>query len=116
MGKHDLDREDRANYDSARALLEPMVGAATAATLAAQLEAAPVVYRQAADIVRSSCITLIPPDDPQVAHFIGKIKRKKMPQPILLVEWRPLIIADGHHRTAAAFYVDPETFLACKVA
>ncbi len=111
----DPEDENKSDYQSAYNLLKPMFGEATAARLKAQLEDAPVVKRQALDIVRCACVKTLPPDDPQVAHFMRKIKRGKTPNPILLVQWRPLIIADGHHRTAAAFYVDPMTFLDCKV-
>lgn len=111
----DPEDENKADYQSAYNLLKPMFGEATAAKLKSQLEDAPVVKRQALDIVRCACVKLLGPDDPQVEHFMNKIRRGKTPDPILLVQWRPLIIADGHHRTAAAFYVDPQSFLDCKV-
>ncbi len=104
------------DYQAAYVWLLPMFGQATAERLVAQLSEAPVVKRQAVDIVRSACLELIPKDNPQVQHFMGKFRRGKSAKPVLLVEWRPLVVADGHHRVAAAFYVDPAMLVDCQVA
>lgn len=105
-----------SDFEAARTWLLRMFGPDTADRLMASLEAAPTVSRMACDIVRTGCITLIPKDNLMVAHFMRHLRRGNMFKPLLLVEWRPLIVADGHHRLAASFYTDPGMLIPCKVA
>ena len=72
---------------------------------------APIVKREARDVLNVSLMPLLPPDDPQVAYGINRVRRGKKINPILLVEWRPLILADGHHRTCVTYYAGPSEFV-----
>jgi hypothetical protein len=63
---------------------------------------------KAKDILRAAGIAGLPADNVGVASKLAKIEAGKPLAPILLVqrEDAPLIIADGYHRTSAAYLVD----------
>jgi hypothetical protein len=74
---------------------------------------APVIKRQADDILRASLLPLLPRDDRLVVHELEKMKKKERIVPILLVQAQPLIIADGYHRTCAVYYEGDEIMIHC---
>lgn len=63
---------------------------------------------KAKDILRAAQTPALGADDEGVAAKLAKIKAGKPLSPVLLVEREtgPLIIADGYHRTSAAYLLD----------
>jgi len=69
---------------------------------------------KAKDILRASGLQLLPPTDPHVADSLAKIANGIPLQPVYAVKGdiksgKPLVIADGYHRTCAVFHTDPST-------
>ena len=76
---------------------------------------------KAKDILRASGLQLLPPTDPHVAESLQKIANGVALQPVYAVKGdittgRPLVVADGYHRTCAVFHTDPSTDIPTMVA
>jgi hypothetical protein len=66
---------------------------------------------KAKDILRAAGLQALPADNRGVAAKLAKIKAGTALSPVLLVQRDdgPLIVADGYHRTSAAYLVDEDT-------
>lgn len=71
--------------------------------------------KKAKDILRASELSLLPADDPHVAHDLKKIHESTALSPVLLVRANPLVIADGYHRVCACYHLEPNTEVHCKL-
>ena len=83
--------------------------------------AAVAEYRKAKDIVRAARLPLLPRNNPGVKRHLGKVADGKLLSPVLLVRGdvtadRPLHIADGYHRVCAAYWLDENCPVACRLA
>ncbi len=63
---------------------------------------------------------LLASDDPEVADKLKRLKKGQPLSPILAIRGRvaagmPLIIADGYHRVCAAYLVDQEADITCRL-
>ena len=80
---------------------------ATSSPLIGRLKAAPTGRWRAKDILRAAHLPMLGPNkSEEVAEKLAKIRAKEELSPILLVVLRAdvvLQIADGYHRTCAAF-------------
>lgn len=77
-------------------------------------------YYYAKDILRASREELLYADNEHVQRDLQKIHDGKELAPILLVRGncadnRPLIIADGYHRVCAAYWVDEDAIVKCRI-
>jgi hypothetical protein len=86
-----------------------------------RLRAAPIILRQAKDLLRASQTHLLGEDNPQVAFELKKIKKGKKLSPVLLVRGNglngaTLIIADGQHRICGSWHWDEDCPVACCLA
>jgi hypothetical protein len=62
----------------------------------------------------------MPRDDPHVAHDLEKVRQGESLVPILLVggdllKNSPLVIADGYHRICAAYYINENLEIPCRI-
>lgn len=92
-----------------------------AAALVAKLKAGKVVQARANDILRAAKVPPLDEKDPGVQKEIGQIKDEQPQSPVLLIQgdlYRGLhlIIADGMHRTTAAFLRDPDAMVSAVIA
>lgn len=74
----------------------------------------------AKDILRASQLPLLPKDNEHVAKDLRKIKTGKKLSPVLLIRGyrcsrEPLTIADGYHRVCAAYEVDENAVIRCRI-
>lgn len=102
------EREYRAAHSFLSLLLTDEAAEATVEAL----RRAPVVPREAKDILRASGLDAVPPDNPKVAKKIRRIRASQPLAPVLLVRGRlhdgaHLTIADGFHRICAAITCAP---------
>jgi len=87
--------------------------------VAALREEEPCTY-EASDLLRAAHLPLQPRDDALVARDLEKVRKGKALVPILLVrgdvlESSPLVIADGYHRVCAAYYVNEDREVPCRI-
>jgi hypothetical protein len=87
----------------------------------AELHKSPITHFKAKDIFRASGLPGLGETNPHVAHDIKKIKQGEALSPILLIRGsisddEALTIADGYHRTCAAYSFDENVDVPCKIA
>ncbi|HLI72764.1 MAG TPA: hypothetical protein VKU86_02715 [Acidimicrobiales bacterium] len=85
------------------------------------LRNAPLVRRQAKDLLRASNLDPLPGDNPDVASKLKKLKKGRLLTPVLLLRGdlrrrAPLTIADGYHRISASYILDEKAEIPCKLA
>ena len=105
---------DEHDYPAAEDYLALLATPAQVSEIVAALNAAPVVFKKAKDLLRASRLPLLPADDAHVARDLKKIKKGKQLSPILVVRGDlvadvPLQIADGYHRVCASYHTDENT-------
>jgi hypothetical protein len=110
-----LDEPEDKDYAAARSYLSLLLPEPALDGVIAQLRAAPAGSWRAKDILRASRLPLLKPtQSAEVAEKAAKIRDKVALSPILLVVLRPDVvaqIADGYHRTCAAFLADEDTLV-----
>jgi hypothetical protein len=82
-------------------------------------KATPVV-RKAKDLLRSSRLPELPPDNVHVAGDLKKIADGKQLSPVLAVRGQlrndiPLTVADGYHRICASYHHDEDADIPCLI-
>jgi len=85
----------------------------------ADLKAGAIVEYKATDLLRAAQLAVPKADDRPTREQIKKIKRGEPVSPVLLVRvpaLKKVIIADGFHRICAAYRIDPDVVLHCKLA
>ena len=75
---------------------------------------------EASDLLRAAHLPLLPRDDPHVAQDLEKVRKGKALVPILLVggdllKNAPLVIADGYHRICAAYHINENLEIPCRI-
>ncbi len=90
------------------------------AALIAQLEAGPTVTHAAKDILRAARLPLLPRDDPSVAKDLRQVAKGRRLSPVLLIRGdleraHPLVIADGYHRVCAAYHLEEDVQVPCRI-
>jgi hypothetical protein len=110
-----LDEPEEHDYPAAEAYLSLFFGETTVRCLIGRLERADVIRRKAKDIWRASGLPLLDRDNPHVAKDIRKAEDGKALSPVLLVRGHPLLIADGYHRVCAAYWLDEDEDMPCKL-
>ena len=103
------------DYAAARSYLSLLVPQADLEALIAQLRGAPDGQWRAKDILRGARLPVLGPDESaEVAQKLEKVREKQPLSPILLVILRPDVvtqIADGYHRTCAAYLTHEDTLV-----
>lgn len=83
------------------------------------LKAGAIVEYKATDLLRAAQLTIPKADDRPTREQIKKIKHGEPVAPVLLVRapaLKKVIVADGFHRICAAYRIDPDVVLHCKLA
>ena len=93
---------------------------AKAKQVVGRLRTAPIVRRKAKDLLRSSRLAVLPPENFHVARDLKKVKDGKKLSPVLLVRGQltsdvPLTIADGYHRVCASYHLDEDADIPCRI-
>jgi len=73
----------------------------------------------AKDIVRVARLPLLPISNKHVVRNLGRIRRKELLSPVLLVRGsrgNPLVIADGYHRVCAVYHASEDDVVECRIA
>jgi len=107
-----LDEPEDKDYAAARSYLSLLIPTGQLDALIERLRAASNGTWRAKDILRAARLPLLrAKDSTEVAEKLAKIRAKEPLSPILLVVLRPddvAQIADGYHRTCAAFLCDED--------
>jgi hypothetical protein len=111
---------DDHDYPAAEAYLSLLMPPAKAKRLVGRLRSAPIVRRKAKDLLRSSRLPVLPPENFHVALDLKKVKDGKKLSPVLLVRGQltshiPLTVADGYHRVCASYHLDEDADIPCRL-
>jgi len=110
-----LDEPEQKDYDAARSYLSLLVPADQLDELIERLRGATSASWRAKDILRATRLPLLSAaQSGEVAEKLAKVKAKEAISPILIVVLRPDVvaqIADGYHRTCAAFLCDEDALV-----
>lgn len=84
------------------------------------LETRPLEFFKAKDILRAANLQPLPVDDPNVKHVLDEIDNGVALPPVYLTRGDlktgvPATIADGYHRTSAAYHRGPSTEVAAQI-
>jgi hypothetical protein len=85
----------------------------------ADLKAGAIVEYKATDLLRAAQLAVPKADDRPTREQIKRIKRGEPVSPVLLVRvsaLKKVIVADGFHRICAAYRIDPDVVLHCRLA
>jgi hypothetical protein len=109
------------DYAAAARYLSLLMPDDRASSVAAGLRSGPIVQHRANDLLRASGLSLLTPDDPEVAKDLKKVKEGTKLSPVLLVRGelgvtlRTLTVADGYHRICASYHLDPDNEIPCRI-
>jgi hypothetical protein len=110
-----LDDAEEKDYAAAESYLSLLVAADELEALIAALRSAPLGRWRAKDLLRASGSPLLgPKQSGEVAEKLEKVRAKEPLSPILIVVLRPgvlALIADGYHRTCAAYLAHEDTLV-----
>ena len=111
---------DERDYPAAAEYLALLAPDAQISEIVAVLKRAPIVHKKAKDLLRASCLALLPIDNPHVQLDLKKIKKGKRLSPILAVRGElnagiAMQIADGYHRVCASYYTDENTDIPVRI-
>ena len=115
--KHEPDEHD---YPAAVSYLSLTADPSMVGALVEGLHSAPIETFKGKDILRASGLPALPHDNVHVAADLAKVQAGKALSPVLMVRGDavgglPLVIADGYHRVCAAYYLDEDTDVPCRV-
>jgi hypothetical protein len=114
--EHWKDEPEEEDFPAAQSFLSLYVGGVAAAKMAKALRKEKYLQHFAAkDILRASGLTLLGPDDLEVAADLEKVKDGRKLSPVLLVHGTPLWIADGYHRVCASYHLDAKVEVPARV-
>ena len=108
------------DFAAASAYLGLILPQRQASVIVAKFKRAKTIRELPKDIERASGLGLLTADDPEVADKLKKLKKGETLSPILLIRGRlsdgmRLTIADGYHRVCAAYIVDQEADVPCRL-
>jgi hypothetical protein len=112
---------DDHDYAAAEDYLSLITTPAAAKALARGLRTASLVHRKAKDLLRSSRLPVLAPDNFHVAKDLKKVTQGQLLSPVLCVRGMlradiPLIVADGYHRICASYHLDEDADIPCRIA
>jgi hypothetical protein len=114
-GEHWKNKPEPQDFPAAESYLSLLVGPDAAAGLVKALRNERRLRHYAAkDILRAAGLSLLAPDDSEVAADLAKVKLGKKLSPVLLVQGIPLWVADGYHRVCASYHLDEKTLVPCR--
>ena len=115
------DLPDHHDYPAAESYLTLLAQCETVRHTIKLLKDAPLDHFKAKDILRSSQLALLPPEDEHVAADIAKVTGGEKLSPVLLIRGAvhrgyPLQIADGYHRVCASYHLGENNDIPCQIA
>ena len=113
-----LDAPADEDYLGAANYLSLVFSGAETSVIVDRLRSAAPSWRKAKDLLRASRLELLPPEDPDVAKDLKRAAKGKRLSPVLLVRTGgagALIVADGYHRICAAYHLDEDAAIACRL-
>jgi hypothetical protein len=114
------EQPDDHDYPAAEDYLSLLMPPAKAKQVVGRLRSAAIVRRKAKDLLRSSRLPPLPPENFHVARDLKKVKEGKQLSPVLLVRGQvtsdiPLTVADGYHRICASYHLDEDADIPCRM-
>jgi hypothetical protein len=116
MKPHWKDDPEEHDFPAALEYLSLLTLPVRAVQLVEMLKKAPTVNRKAKDLLRASNSALLPGDNYHVAKDLDKIENGHKLSPVLVIRGNPAVIADGYHRICAAYHLDENTDIPCRIA
>ena len=115
-----LAEPEEHDYPAAAAYLSLLADSGCVELLVEAFRAAPAVDRAAKDLLRSTRLPLLPPDDQHVSTDLDKVGAGRPLSPVLIVrgsitEGRPAVIADGYHRVCASYHTNANTPVSVRI-
>jgi hypothetical protein len=120
VAEHWKSEPDDHDYPAAGAYLSLLLGEIGSNSVVTALRVAPLVHHQAKDLLRASCLALLPEVNAHVMSDLKKVRRGERLSPVLLVRGSitsglPLTIADGYHRVCASYHLDENAEIPCRL-
>jgi hypothetical protein len=117
---HWLAEPEESSYPAAEDYMSLLLPPVRARRLVERFRTAKTAYWLADDLLRASRSTLPPKRDEHVAESLDEIANQRPLSPVLLVRGDmgrgvPLQIVDGLHRLCAAYRVDTDAIVACRM-
>jgi hypothetical protein len=110
---------DESDYPAAARYLSLLLSKEKSEAVAKALAEAPLLHHRVNDLLRASALPLLPPDDPQVAKDLKRVRKGKPMSPVLLVRGElghyTLTIADGYHRICSSYHIDEKDEIPCRM-
>jgi hypothetical protein len=115
-----MEEPEEHDYPAAEDYLSLVLPPAKAKQVVGRLRTAPIVRRKGKDLLRSSGLRPLPPENFHVARDLKKVKEGKKLSPVLLVRGQltadiPLTVADGYHRICASYHLDEDADIPCRI-
>ena len=114
-----LDDANPSDYEAAAHYLALVDAQKNIDKTMTDLKAGAIVEYKATDLLRAAQLTVPKADDRPTREQIKKIGRGEPVSPVLIVRvpaLKKVIVADGFHRICAAYRIDPDVMLHCKLA
>jgi hypothetical protein len=114
-----LDDAPESDYQAAAHYLALVEGPKNIGQAIAEMKAAGIVEYKATDLLRAAQLMVPKADDRPTRDQIKCIEKGEAVSPVLLLRvaaLRKVIVADGFHRICAAYRLDPDVVLHCKLA
>jgi hypothetical protein len=114
-----LDDATDADYQAAAHYLALLEGPKNIDHALAEMKGARIVEYKATDLLRAAQLIVPKADDRPTRDQIKSIEKGEAVSPVLLLRvtaLRKVIVADGFHRICAAYRLDPDVVLHCKLA
>lgn len=113
-----LDDAEEEDYAAATHYLSLLDTPKNVDKAVAELRAAQVTEFKATDLLRAAQLTVPKSNDRPTREQVKKIKNGEAISPVLLIRvgaLKKVIVADGFHRVCAAYDIDPDVVLHCKL-
>jgi hypothetical protein len=113
-----LEDANKEDYEAAAHYLSLLDDPKNVDKVVAAMKAASITEFKATDLLRAAQLAVPKADDRPTREQIKRIKHGEPVSPVLLVRVTALkrvIIADGFHRVCAAYRIDPDVILHCKL-
>src|SRR5215831_13343070 len=79
------------------------------------LKRVPTITKKAKDVLRAAGLPRLGPDNIHVKENLRKVRKGRKLSPVLLVEDRRLVIADGYHRVCAIYELSEDLEIPCRL-
>lgn len=113
-----LDDANEEDYTAAAHFLSLLDSPKNVDKAVAEMRAVQITEFKATDLLRAAQLAVPKSDDRPTREQVKRIKNGEPLAPVLLMRagaLKKVIIADGFHRVCAAFRIDPDVILHCKL-